>query len=67
MNILFLGAGRRVELVQAFRRAALAMGKDIVIYGEDTDGTAPALAYCDRRLEVCAISEPGYIEKLMER
>ena len=45
MNILFTGVGRRVELIQAFREAALVLNKNLKIYGEDLVNTAPALAY----------------------
>lgn len=46
MNILFTGVGRRIELLQAFRNAALVLNKKLYIYGADMAGTAPALAYC---------------------
>ena len=46
-RILFTGAGRRVELVQAFREVALALGKELVVCGADSDLTAPALVHCD--------------------
>ena len=47
IHILFTGVGRRIELLQAFREAALALNKNLKIYGADMAGTAPALAYCD--------------------
>ena len=47
MRILFTGVGRRIELLQAFRNAALVLNKDLKIFGADMTGTAPALAYCD--------------------
>lgn len=64
-RILFLGVGKRVELVQAFRSAALVLDKKIMIYGEDISDTAPALAFCDRRLTICQIKDEGYIDKLL--
>lgn len=45
IHILFTGVGRRIELLQAFRNAALVLEKSIKIYGADMAGTAPALAY----------------------
>lgn len=39
INILFTGVGRRVELLQAFRNAALVLNKDLKIYGADMTGT----------------------------
>ena len=47
VRILFTGVGRRVELIQAFREAALALGKELVVCGADSDLTAPALVHCD--------------------
>ena len=38
MRILFTGIGRRVELIQAFRNAALALDKDLKIYGVEYGG-----------------------------
>ena len=65
MNILFTGVGRRIELLQAFRNAALVLNKELKIYGADMAGTAPALAYCDFTRKVLAMKDPGYIENLL--
>lgn len=65
MKILFTGVGRRIELIQAFRNAALVLGKELKIYGADMAGTAPALAYCDRTRKVVAMKDPGYIDDLL--
>ena len=35
MRILFTGVGRRIELLQAFRNAALVLDKKLMIYGAD--------------------------------
>lgn len=66
IHILFTGIGRRIELVQAFRDAALVLDKKIVIYGADMTGTAPALAYCDFSRKVVAMKDPGYIDMLLD-
>lgn len=66
-KILFLTVGRRVELVQAFRSAALSLGMEVALYGEDASDTAPALAFCDRRLRLCRIQDAGYIGQLLEK
>ena len=42
LRILFTGVGRRVELVQTFKRSAMNLGKNLKIYGADITGTAPA-------------------------
>lgn len=65
VRILFTGVGRRIELVQAFRQAALCLNKKVVIYGADMAGTAPALAYCDEVRKVCAMKDKEYIAQLL--
>ena len=64
-RILFTGVGRRIELLQAFRNAALVLNKELKIYGADMAGTAPALAYCDYTRKVVAMKDPGYIDNLL--
>ena len=66
MNILFTGVGRRIELLQAFRNAALVLNKDIKIFGADMAGTAPALVYCDYTRRVVAMKDVSYIDNLLE-
>lgn len=64
IHILFTGVGRRVELVQAFRQAALIKNISLKIYGADMAGTAPALAYCDYVRRVCGMRDKDYIPQL---
>lgn len=64
IRILFTGVGRRVELVQAFRQAALTKNISLKIYGADMAGTAPALAYCDCVRRVCGMRDKDYIPQL---
>lgn len=66
IRILFTGVGRRIELLQAFRNAALVLNKELKIYGADMAGTAPALAYCDYARRVVAMKDPAYIDNLIE-
>ncbi len=66
LHILFTGVGRRVELMQAFRQAALHLGINLKLYGADMAGTAPALTYCDFTRKGCGMGEPGYIRQLLE-
>ncbi len=66
MRILFTGVGRRIELLQAFRNAALVLNKELRIYGADLVGTAPALAYCDYTRRVVAMKDPKYIDNLLQ-
>lgn len=65
-HILFTGVGRRVELIQAFRQAALKSGISLKIFGADMNGTAPALTYCDFTRKVCGMREPEYISRLVQ-
>lgn len=65
-RILFTGAGRRVELLQAFRQAALRMGIPLKLYGADMAGTAPALAFCDDSRKICPMKDQDYIPQLLE-
>lgn len=66
IRILVTGVGRRVELMQAFRQAALKLDISLKIYGADMAGTAPALAYCDYTRKVCAMRDPQYIQQLVD-
>lgn len=66
MNILFTGVGRRIELLQAFRNAALVLNKELKIYGADMAGTAPAFAFCDYTRKIVSMKDPGYIENLLQ-
>ena len=66
IKILFTGVGRRIELLQAFRNAALVLNKEMKIYGADMAGTAPALAYCDYTRKVVAMKDPEYIQNLID-
>lgn len=65
MRVLFTGIGRRVELLQAFRNAALVLNKELSIYGVDIAVSAPALAYCDYVRKVVAMKDSGYINNLL--
>lgn len=62
---MFTGAGRRVELLQAFRQAAQVLNINLKIYGAEMTDTAPALAYCDYTRLVCAMRDSDYIPQLI--
>ena len=66
LHILVTGVGRRVELMQAFRQAALKLDINLKLYGADMAGTAPALAYCDYTRKVCAMRDSQYISQLID-
>ena len=65
LRVLFTGAGRRIELIQAFRSAAFRLGIDLTIFGADLDMTAPALIYCDYARKVCRMKDERYIPELI--
>ena len=65
MKILFSSVGRRVELMQAFKKAAEELGVDLTIVGADITPSAPALYFCDETQIVCRIREPEYIPQLL--
>lgn len=65
MKILFTSVGRRVELMQAFRSAADKNNISLELIGADVSLTAPALYFCDSRVETPRISDPNYIPFLV--
>lgn len=64
-RILFTGIGRRVELVQAFKRAAKKIGIHLAVFGTDMTDTAPAMHFCDYRRKICGMKERDYIPQLL--
>lgn len=64
LRVLFTGVGRRVELLQAFREAALSLNVGLKLFGVDSSYTAPALLYCDKTFKTCGMREDGYISEL---
>ena len=66
MKILFTSAGRRVELVQAYKEAAVENGLDLEIIGGDVSASAPALCFCDKSVVLPPIKDSSYIPFLKE-
>ena len=66
MKLLFTSVGRRVELMQAFKKAAEELNLGLIIYGADVTDTAPALFFCDKQVIVCKIKDSNYIPSLLE-
>jgi len=65
-NVLILSAGRRVELVRCFQKAAQKLNiKSNVVAGDCSD-TAPALYFSDRTFRLPRISEPNYINSIID-
>jgi len=64
VRILFACIGRRVALLQSFRRACGRLGLEGVMIGADSTGDSAALQCCDRRYVVRRVSEPGYARQM---
>ena len=66
INILILSAGRRVELVQCFQRAAKKLNINSMIVAGDCSDTAPALYFADRTYKLPRIDDPNYIQSIID-
>jgi len=66
INVLFTSVGRRVELLEAFRRAYEHLHLDGRIIAIDVDPLAPALQRADRQYIVPPLHSPAYIRQLAE-
>jgi carbamoyl-phosphate synthase large subunit len=66
INILILSAGRRVELVQCFQKAAKKLNVKSNIVAGDCSNTAPALYFADRTYNLPRIFEPNYINAIID-
>ncbi len=64
VNVLFTSAGRRVELLRAFRRAYEELGLRGRIIVADVDPLAPAHRVADASYIVPKLDEPNYIPTL---
>lgn len=66
VNTLFTSAGRRVELLRAFRRAYQDLQLDGRIVALDLDPLAPALQVTDHACVVPRMDDPGYLSALTQ-
>lgn len=64
--ILFTCVGRRVSLIDSFRRACTQLGYTPVIAGTDTSELSPALQCCDLKHIVPPVDRPGYARAVTE-
>jgi carbamoyl-phosphate synthase large subunit len=67
LTLLFTCAGRRVELLQAFRAAGQRLGVSLRLIAVDSDPTAPALYAADVPLIVPSADHADYIPALRAR
>lgn len=65
MNVLFLSAGRRVELIKSFKSAMKELGISGNIIAVDLKEDAPALFFADEMMKIKAIKEDGYIDDIL--
>jgi len=66
INILILSAGRRVELVQCFKKAAQKLNINSSIVTGDYSETAPANFFSDKAYKLPKISDSDYISSIVE-
>ncbi|MEI6126823.1 MAG: transcriptional regulator, partial [Pseudomonadota bacterium] len=66
LNILFTSVGRRVALVQHFKKTLLDLGLKGTIVGVDFSDDAPAFHVVDKAYKICRIDDPLYIRTLVE-
>jgi carbamoyl-phosphate synthase large subunit len=65
LNILFTCIGRRVSLLDCFRRAAGQLKINALFFGTDTTMLSPALQLCDESFLVKPTTHSGYIRQLL--
>jgi carbamoyl-phosphate synthase large subunit len=65
LGILFTCIGRRVSLLNSFRKAAKQLKIKALFCGTDTTELSPALQCCDKGFLVKPIQHPGYIRQLL--
>ena len=63
MNILILAAGTRNKIVQYFKQA---VGQDGIVVATDASKLGPAIYDADKYYIVPSISEPGYIDQILD-
>jgi len=65
LSILFTCIGRRVSLLNSFRRAARQLKIDLSLLGTDTTELSSALQLCDKGFPVKPITHANYIRQLL--
>jgi carbamoyl-phosphate synthase large subunit len=65
MGILFTCIGRRVSLLNSFRRAGKQLKIDFSLLGTDTTELSPAFQLCDKGFLIKPIAHPDYIRQLL--
>lgn len=65
VSILFTCIGRRVSLLNSFRKAGRQLKIDLLLLGTDTTKLSSALQLCDKGFLVKPITHPDYIRQLL--
>jgi carbamoyl-phosphate synthase large subunit len=65
-NVLFASAGRRIELLRAFRKAFDVLGLTGSIITTDMDPLAPTIQVADKSYIIPRFTSPDYIPQLLE-
>jgi carbamoyl-phosphate synthase large subunit len=66
LNILFSCVGRRVSLLEGFRRAMADLGVRGHVYGADWSPLAPAFHRVDEGFLVSGVNSPNYVDDLVD-
>lgn len=64
-NILILSAGRRVELIKCFKKAAERLKIKTKIVAADLMNNAPALYFADKKYQIPRIGDKNYIDSII--
>jgi len=65
INIMFTCVGRRVSLLESFRKAAGSLKIKSSIIGTDTTELSPALQLCDKKIIVKPVTHRDYLKELL--
>jgi len=65
MSILFTCIGRRVSLLNSFKKSARQLGINATFIGTDTTKLSSALQLCDKKYIVNHVGHPAYLRELL--
>jgi len=65
INIMFTCIGRRVSLLESFRKAAQSLKIKSAVIGTDTTELSPALQLCDKKVIVKPVTHRDYLGQLL--
>ncbi len=66
LAVLFTCIGRRVSLLESFRKAAKKIGIDLLAIGTETTELSPALQLCDKKFIVEPVRHRDYLKQLLQ-